>query len=316
MLLFLAVAAAPALAQRDAVIAGKVVDTTGAPIAGATVEIVSLDRGDTKTLRTNDDGEYLGRGFRPEVYLIRASAEGFVPVEQQMRANLGMNTVDITMAAGSVQPDVDYGALNDLYDRAFSTYNRAAESNAPGDWETARSLVKELLAGIEGLTSPEANTMRESAYEILGRSEMELGNDEASIAAWNTILETKPDSLVANVWAAQVYTRAQNFEAALPYLKRAAELAPDDAGIQYNAGAVMLQQGEVEPGIAAMERALELRPEGFTIAMKNLGYAYLRVQRYEDAVAMLKAYLEAAPEAPDRAEVEQMIAALEAQLQQ
>jgi hypothetical protein len=31
---------------------------------------------------------------------------------------------------------------------------------------------------------------------------------------------------------------------------------------------------------------------------------------------MLKAYLEAAPEAPDRAEVEQMIAALEAQLQQ
>lgn len=316
LLVLMSIVAVPALAQRDAVIAGRVTDTAGNPIEGAVVEIVSLDRGDSKSLRTDGDGDFLGRGFRPEVYLIRASAEGFLPVEQQVKANLGMNTVDITMAPGSVQPDVDYGVLNDLYDRAFKAYGAANESNAQGDWEQARTLVQELLPGMEGLTSPEANTMRESAYEILGRAEMELGNDEASIAAWDAILEANPDSVVANVWAAQVHTRAQNFEAALPYLKRAAELAPDDPGIQYNAGAVMLQQGEVEPGIAAMERALELRPEGFTVALKNLGYAYLRVQRYEDSIAMLRKYLEQAPDAADRAEVEQMIAALEAQIQQ
>lgn len=316
LLLFLIAGAAPALAQRDAVIAGKVVDTEGNPVAGAAVEITSMDRGDVKTLRTNDEGEYLGRGFRPEVYLIRVSAEGFMPFEQQVKANLGMNAVDFTIAAGTPQPDVDFGTLNNLYERSFTAYEAASQSNAAADWEQARSLVTDLLAGMEGLTSPEADTMRESALEILGRSEMELGNPDASITAWDAIIEANPESVVANVWAAQVHTQAQNFDAALPYLKRAAELAPDDAGIQYNAGAVMLQQGEVEPGIAAMERALELRPEGFTVAMKNLGYAYLRVQRYEEAVEMLKGYLEAAPDAPDRAEVEQMITALEAQLQQ
>ena len=81
-LLFCVAAVAPAAAQRDAIIAGKITDLAGNPVAGANVEIRSLDRGDVKQLRTNDDGEYLGRGYRPESYLLTISAEGFQPVER------------------------------------------------------------------------------------------------------------------------------------------------------------------------------------------------------------------------------------------
>ena len=61
---------------------------------------------------------------------------------------------------------------------------------------------------------------------------------------------------------------------------------------------------------------LELRPDDFPVARKNLGYAYLRVQKYAEAVEQLRKYLEMSPDAADRAEVEQMVAALEAQIQQ
>jgi tetratricopeptide (TPR) repeat protein len=314
-LLLLLALAAPVYGQRDAIAAGRVVDQTGTPIRGAQVEIVSIDRGDHKNARTDEDGEYMIRGLRVEMYVLRVTAEGFATVENEVKMNFGMNTVDATMAAASTEPDVDYEAINKLYEDAYKAYEKASQSSDPGDWSQVQVVSSELIAGLAGLTSDEANSMRQSVYELLGRSELEVGNMEASLTAWQAILVNDPDSLVANVWAAQAYTRNGDYASALPYLARAAELAPDDASVQYNAGAVMLQQNDVEGGIEHMERAIALRPEGFPVALKNLGYAYLRVQRYEDAVARLKDYLELSPEAADRAEVEQMIAALEAQLQ-
>lgn len=313
LLLAVILVPATALAQRDGVLAGRVIDREGNPVAGALIQITSVGRGDVRELRTDDDGEYLGRGFRPEAYNIVVSAEGYDTEATEYKINLGMNTLDVTLAASApVGPTVNYDHLNGLYEQSFAAFERE-------DWVASRDLSAELIAGLAEVPEsdgPEVLKMLQSTYEILGRAQLELEAYDEAVAAYDAILTLNPDSVVANVWAGQALTRAGRFDEALPYLKRAAELAPEDASVQYNAGAVMLQLGEVEGGIAAMERAIELRPV-FPLARKNLGFAYLRNRdTYAKAIDMLRSYLEQAPDAPDRADVEGMIVEIEAQIRQ
>jgi len=310
VLLALALTPATALAQRDAVIAGKVVDQEGNPIANALVQVYSTDRGDVRDLHANDKGEYIGRGFRPEVYRIRVTADGYATVEQEVKFDFGMNTVDVTMQVAYAGPDVDYGELNSLYDSTFKAFQAQ-------DWQKARDGAATLIDGIAEIQTDEAAQMRESALAILGSSNTELGDNAAATDAYEKLVAINPDSPDGNWGLGSAYAREGDFDKALPYMRKAAELAPDNASVQYNAGAVMMQVNDVEGGIAAMERAIELRPE-FPLARKNLGYAYLRqgAEGYPKAVEMLQSYLDQMPDAADRADIEGMIAMLKEQIRQ
>jgi len=304
--------AAPAYAQRDGVLAGRVSDVDGNPLAGATVAIFSPDRGDTRTLETDENGDYMGRGFRTDTYVVTISADGYQAMQQQVKVNFGMNTVDASLATAVAPSNVNYDDINGMYQAGFAAYEGQ-------DWAAARDAMAPLIAALEGLAGDEADVMRTSSLEILGRSYLELDDLDASIATYEQLLAIVPDSIPGHAWKSQAHVRKQDFDGALPHVRRAAELAPDDAAMQYNAAAILLQIGEVEDGIAAMERAVELRPE-FALAKKQLGYAYLRLgaddaSYYTKAIEQLRAYVELAPDAPDRADVEGMITALEAQVQ-
>src|SRR5216684_990108 len=64
-------------------ILGSVFDQTAAVVVDATVTITDVQRGATRTLTTNESGEYLANNLLPGVYLIRASAQGFKNVERR-----------------------------------------------------------------------------------------------------------------------------------------------------------------------------------------------------------------------------------------
>jgi len=304
--------AAPAYAQRDGVISGKVTDPEGNPIVGATVTILSLARGDSRTFETDESGDYYGRGYRSDRFLVTIAAEGFQSQQQEVKVNFGLNTVDGVLPRAVAPSNVSYDDINGLYQAGFASYEQQ-------DWPGARDAMAPLLEALVGMSGDEADTMRLSGLEVLGRAQFETGDMEAAIVTYEQLLELAPDSVPGHAWKSQAHVRMQDFESALPHVRRAAELAPDDASMQYNAAVILLQMEAVEEGIAAMERAVELRPD-FPIAKKQLGYAYLRLGTqdpvyYEKAVARLREYLELAPEAADRADVEGMIAALEAQIQ-
>ena len=60
---------------------GTVLDQTGGAIAGAMVTITDVARGVTRTLTTDDAGEYLANNLTPGTYTVRATAKGFRNVE-------------------------------------------------------------------------------------------------------------------------------------------------------------------------------------------------------------------------------------------
>jgi tetratricopeptide (TPR) repeat protein len=304
--------AAPAFAQSDGVIAGRVVDTDGQPIAGATVSIYSPDRGDTRDLVTNADGDFMGRGFRTDVFVITFTADGFEGLRRELKVNFGMNTVDATLGRAVAPSNVEYDDINEYYQVGFAAYEAQ-------DWVGARDAMAALIAAIEGMAGDEVDVMRASSLEILGRAQLETGDVDGALATYDQLLAVNPDSVPAHFWKSEGHVRAQDYDAALPHVRRAAELAPDDATMQYNVGVILLQIGEVKEGIATLERTVALLPD-FPMARKQLGYAYLQLggedpTYYGKALAELRAYLEVSPDAADKADVEGLIAALEAQIQ-
>lgn len=81
----------------------------------------------------------------------------------------------------------------------------------------------------------------------------------------------KPDFADAYVNLANMLMRRRPDEA-IGFYKRAVELKPGDAGVLYNYGLTLQQQGFTEEAVYAYRRALALRPQ-FADAWNNLGLA-------------------------------------------
>src|SRR5580704_19291576 len=62
-------------------IQGTATDQSGGVIAGATVTIIDVARGVTRTLITDGAGEYVATNLTPGTYTVRAEAKGFRTVE-------------------------------------------------------------------------------------------------------------------------------------------------------------------------------------------------------------------------------------------
>ena len=100
------VTAAPLLAQNvtSAAVAGRVLDGSGQPVDGATVQIVHVPSGTTKIVTTDKDGRYSAQGLRPGgPFDITASKAGLSQAQQDgVYLQLGQaSAINLQMPAGA-----------------------------------------------------------------------------------------------------------------------------------------------------------------------------------------------------------------------
>ncbi|HVB56124.1 MAG TPA: carboxypeptidase-like regulatory domain-containing protein [Candidatus Acidoferrales bacterium] len=80
--LFCLLICAPAFSQANlGRILGTVTDASGAVVAGATVTVTDVQRGVSRTLTTDQAGEYVAPDLLPRTYSVRVEAKGFQAVE-------------------------------------------------------------------------------------------------------------------------------------------------------------------------------------------------------------------------------------------
>ncbi|MGH9772274.1 MAG: carboxypeptidase-like regulatory domain-containing protein, partial [Candidatus Acidiferrales bacterium] len=80
--LFCLLICAPAFSQGNlGRILGTVTDASGAVVAGATVTVTDVQRGVSRTLTTDQAGEYVAPDLLPGTYSVRVEAKGFQAVE-------------------------------------------------------------------------------------------------------------------------------------------------------------------------------------------------------------------------------------------
>jgi TonB family protein len=68
--------------DRSCSLVGKVTDPSGAVVANATITVINIETGLTRTVKTNEVGEYVAGGLHVGTYTIKAQATGFSVTEK------------------------------------------------------------------------------------------------------------------------------------------------------------------------------------------------------------------------------------------
>jgi hypothetical protein len=125
LLLLLSIQAVPIFAQADSsnsTLKGRVVDQAGALVPGATVAVVSTDRGVVRTVKSDDEGLYRVPLLQPGPYEMRVEAQGF---QSQV-------ITDLVLTVGQI-------AVRDIALQIGQVYERLEISSAPMLIDTERT---------------------------------------------------------------------------------------------------------------------------------------------------------------------------------
>jgi hypothetical protein len=122
-----------AMGQTDtATISGQIVDSSGAVMRGAGVELHSTQQGTSSTVLTNDAGIYVFASVQPGEYSVTVRKPGFKQVdlvgvvanvqdhiEQNFRLQVGSVSESVTVEAGTVNMDTTDGAVSTVVNQKF-----------------------------------------------------------------------------------------------------------------------------------------------------------------------------------------------------
>ena len=126
----------PAFSQGNAGrILGTVTDQSGGVVAGATVSVIDIDRGITRTLTSDDAGEYNAPNLTPGNYTVRAEAKGFKKLERQnVVLEVGKEVrVDLTVQPGAQEQTVTVTEAVPLVETTTATLGGTLENSEIAD---------------------------------------------------------------------------------------------------------------------------------------------------------------------------------------
>ncbi len=89
-------------------IMGTITDQSGGVVSGAIVTVLDVERGVSRTLTTDDAGEYNAPNILPGTYSVRAEAKGFQSVQREkILIEVGKEVrVDLTIQPGEQQQTI------------------------------------------------------------------------------------------------------------------------------------------------------------------------------------------------------------------
>lgn len=109
--LFLSLSAAGVFAQATATseLRGVVTDVNGAAVSGATVTATDNNKGTTRTVTTDENGNYVVLSLLPSTYTVKVEASGFAPstINNVLLEVAQQAAIDVKLAVGTVGAVVD-----------------------------------------------------------------------------------------------------------------------------------------------------------------------------------------------------------------
>ncbi len=116
-----------------------------------------------------------------------------------------------------------------------------------------------------------------------------------SVTLWSHALACSAETSVAHRCLAQALIGRGQVEEGIAHLQRALEITPDFAEAHNNLGYVLAGQGKIDEAIAHYQRALEAQPD-YAEAHYNLGFALAGRGQVDDAISHYRKALETKPE--------------------
>ena len=230
---------------------------------------------------------FTGEGFRNSIeYFQRAIARD--PRYAAAYAGMAMAYTELA-ETGEIPPDEAYPLAEEAASKAIAVDPELAEAHTmvayvkmayEFDWAGSEAEFKRAI---------ELNPNSADAYDLYGRLCGSLDRHEEAIALQMRAHELDP--IVNKTDVATALLRAERYDEAAAFARRAVEVDRDDPRCHFTLGWAYLGQGRRDEGLAEMERAVELAP-GSTLWLGQLGQAYALSGMRDKALAILDNLLE------------------------
>lgn len=283
----------PSFAQ-EGMVRGKVVDEEGTPLAGVKITFYNPATGLRFTFETDEKGRFFRRGIYPSTYEITFQLEGFQPIRDTMRIEVGSDkkfTVTLTKA----QPQVTGG----------DDFVQGATFFQQGDYKKAIEAFKRAV---------EKYPDYPDGYCNLGLSYLRDGQVDTAIELLKKAVELKPDLVEAYYGLGECYVKKEMLDEAMEAFAKALEIQPDDPKAHYNVGIIYYNHDQVDKAIEAFEKSKELDPK-FPPVYYRLALAYLKKEELKLSVTNFEKFLQLEPDAPEAESVKSVVNEIKKQLQ-
>jgi len=130
-----------------------------------------------------------------------------------------------------------------------------SRGNTYTDIQKYEKALEDLTQTIKISTEPKIIAL---AYARRGETHAHIQQYDEAFSDFAQAIKLQPDLALAYVGRGTVYHTLQQYALALSDYMHAIKLNPDDARSQFNAGAVLCSQGELNKGLPYLEKAKQL----------------------------------------------------------
>ncbi|MFQ5650057.1 MAG: tetratricopeptide repeat protein [bacterium] len=152
---------------------------------------------------------------------------------------------------------------------------------------------------VEKLVKSMQDLLKFEPYDVDTR--LQLANNlrkfcqyDRALEQYETILELAPERTVVYNQLAKLYADRGDFRAALWNLEKYEKIEPDDPGLFYTRGSVLMRAGRLAEAAEQLNRALERRPEFYNAARK-LSEVYGELDDLQNALRYSDQWIEQEP---------------------
>ena len=276
-----------------------------------------------QTTYTDTSGNFEFHNLAPGAYYIGVTKEGFEPVHQLVEVFNNFNSYSVTVflskpsvefrdrPAGVDAADPDIVDLNQMKEnfpkKAVQDYEKALDEKQKGKLESAVKLLEEAIQIAP--TFFHAHNNLGIVYQMLKRfpdAEREYKRSHE--------LSAKTERPLVNLGSLYIEESKENrdkeaqgklLDQALDSLEEAVKLNPRSAIGYFLLGQANYQSSFFEEAETAFKKTLDLDPH-ISSARLMLANVDVKLERWDDVLANIDAYLKESPKATDRAAVEQM----------
>jgi tetratricopeptide (TPR) repeat protein len=292
---------APAHAQSGA-IKGKVTDAQDQPVEGATVSLLSTDKGGKPIqVKTNKKGEYMQVGLSPGHYKVGVT-KGDLTVNKETDVHLDMLNFDVKLVpsgggAGAPVSKEDAAKAKARADALTKSFADGVALLKDGKNEEAIAKFQEVAT-----TLPNCD----ACYANIGMAQMnDKKYDEAEQSLKKSIdMKPTPEAYddLANLYNAQkkfpeaeaASKKALELSAAAPGAAGGAAGGGASASALYNQAVILWNQNKAQDAADKLQEAIKADPN-FPEAHYLMGKAYINLGKLPESAQELQAYLKLAP---------------------
>lgn len=147
-------------------IQGRVVDSSGAAVPGATVEVTNLATGVVPPTVTNDEGSYSGPVSDPRSYTVTVALDGFSRfVSNRIEVHVAdLLTVDASLQVGALTDEVSVTAVAATIDRSTAELGQVVDARRIAELPIREGSPVELVILAPGVTVTTDLRSRKAAF--------------------------------------------------------------------------------------------------------------------------------------------------------